>query len=60
MTQGDKLQDLARIRTRAQIARDTGIHLVWIERLYLYDDQLEEKDSAKLDRLHELEFGEEE
>ena len=60
MTQSNKLQDLQTTWTRSAIAHETGIHLCKLERLYHYDEQLSEKDSAKLDRLHELEFGGEE
>ena len=60
MTQSNKLQDLQKTWTRGAIARETGIHLCKLERLYNYAEKLSEKDAAKLDRLHELEFGGEE
>ena len=60
MTQSNKLQDLQKTWTRGAIAHEAGIHLCKLERLYYHDEQLSEKDCAKLDRLHELEFGGEE
>ena len=60
MTQSNKLQDLQKTWTRGAIARETGIHRCKLERLHYHDEQLSGKDAAKLDRLHELEFGGEE
>ena len=60
MTQSQKLNDLQKTWTRAQIAKETGIYESKLIELYYHDDQLSEKDSLKLDRLHDLECGEEE
>ena len=60
MTQSQKLHDLNQVSTRAKIAKESGIRERDLNNLYYYDEQLSEKDSAKLDRLHELEFGGEE
>lgn len=61
MTTSEQLEDIMHSGyTMRRVSTITGIPYMQVSRLYLYDEELEEKHRNAIARLHEQEFGGEE